>query len=302
MTIKHYSLCGWKVSSSINLPWLQPRVDLGENPDVIIETGFFPNPDEFPLVHTVMVNVYPKCAVVDIPGLLRFLVEDGRRVVVEAYPGADPAEFQPFLLGTGLALLCYQRGLIPLHGCAVSKKGVAIAVLGHSASGKSTLAAALLNRSYRLITDGILVFDPVSGLVLPTYPVLKLWKDSAVRLGVSTQDLPRVRKGLEKFSLQLPEVYQAEPVTIKAIVLLKSSRTALSPSLSRLKAADAMLRLHAFLYGERLDRMPGSVARNFTAFMLLAKQAFFFDIIRTTDSIDFKLSELMDYIDAASES
>src|SRR3954469_4474295 len=55
-----------------------------------------------------------------------FRVSRGREVVIDAVPGADPPEVRFFLLGSALAMLLHQRGLLPLHANAVSVEGSAV--------------------------------------------------------------------------------------------------------------------------------------------------------------------------------
>lgn len=46
-----------------------------------------------------------------------------------------------------------------LHGSAVEHDGYALAILGHSGSGKTTAAQGLINRGWRLLSDDLITFD-----------------------------------------------------------------------------------------------------------------------------------------------
>jgi len=292
-----YQLGSWKVCSSLSLPWLSTSVDGIGDPDILIETGTFPVPDSVPLVHTVLVDVHPECAIVRIPSLVSFKVENsGKRIVVDIQRGVDPAEIQPFLLGIGLALSCYQRGLIPLNGCAVSKENIAVAILGRSGCGKSTLAAAMVNRGYKLVSDDILILDPDTGYVTPTYPILGLWQDSIRMLGILSGHLKRMRPGLEKWSLPVQGVFHDQHCHLKSVILL-SSQLATSPKISRLNSVPALAKVHSRLYSPRLARMPGMQQRSFATCNRLIEQASVFEVNRTAERND--LNTLIDLIEAA---
>lgn len=77
---------------------------------------------------------------------------------------ADPAgrpELLPILLaGTVLSFLLTLRGQTVLHASGVAFDGQAVALIGHSGHGKSTIAALLCSRGADLVTDDVLVVDP----------------------------------------------------------------------------------------------------------------------------------------------
>ena len=88
-----------------------------------------------------------------------FLMEQGKRIVVSPQPGADEKKVRLFILGTCMAVIMMQRGILPLHGSAVVIDGWAYAFVGHSGAGKSTLSAALASRGYPLLTDDVVALD-----------------------------------------------------------------------------------------------------------------------------------------------
>ena len=84
------------------------------------------------------------------------------------------------------AALLLQRGLLPLHGCAIEVDGGAAVFVGRSGCGKSTLAGALRQRGYRVLADDICVISfSAAGepMVLAAFPQLKLWADALKNLG-----------------------------------------------------------------------------------------------------------------------
>lgn len=80
----------------------------------------------------------------------------GRRVI--AYTGPEWNGKLPHLFyGTLTAFLLASRGLLPFHGTAVEWNGRGYLICGPSGAGKSSLAAALLLRDARLISDDLSV-------------------------------------------------------------------------------------------------------------------------------------------------
>lgn len=88
----------------------------------------------------------------------RYLVRDGREIIVAPF-GGNLAKIRDFLLGTGLAVICHQRGLLPVHASTVAIDGAAVAFVGDSGSGKSTLAAIFHERGHGVLHDDLAVID-----------------------------------------------------------------------------------------------------------------------------------------------
>ncbi|MFN9262424.1 MAG: hypothetical protein ACK6DY_02905, partial [Acidobacteriota bacterium] len=62
----------------------------------------------------------------------RFFAAEGRRVIVEPAPGADPASLRLFLFGSVFGALLHQRGALVLHASAVATPAGALLVAGPS--------------------------------------------------------------------------------------------------------------------------------------------------------------------------
>lgn len=124
----------------------------------------------------------------EVPGVARFLVEDGRRVTVER--DAPWETVDRYLRTTPAAALLYQRGMVALHAAAVARDGEAVVFGGDSASGKSTLAAAMAERGWEVLADEVTAVD-VEGngrpRIHPMFPDIVLWPDAAGKLGLNPE-------------------------------------------------------------------------------------------------------------------
>jgi hypothetical protein len=127
-------------------------------------------------------------------------VRGGSLIEVALAPGAGDDALRAVLLGPALAVLLEQRGFLVLHASVVQIGERAVAFLGDSGAGKSTMAAALHARGHRLVSDDHAVVRlGVSGAeVSAAYPQLKLWPDAARAVGQDPRALPRVERGFEK--------------------------------------------------------------------------------------------------------
>jgi hypothetical protein len=91
-------------------------------------------------------------------GLFEFLVSaDGHQITCGWSGAASKESFQVYALGQALSFALVKRGLEPLHSTSVVINGGAVAFLGSSGFGKSSLAASFLGAGYRLLTDDLLL-------------------------------------------------------------------------------------------------------------------------------------------------
>ena len=95
-----------------------------------------------------------------VPGCARFHVAaDGEAVTCHADPEAAPGLLPVVVTGTLLAFVLAQRGHAVLHASAVEVVGGALAVVGASGMGKSTVAAMLCAIGAPLVADDVLCVD-----------------------------------------------------------------------------------------------------------------------------------------------
>ncbi|RAW19574.1 MULTISPECIES: aldolase [Paenibacillus] len=149
-----------------------------------------------------------------------FLMEQGRRIVVSPQTGADAKKVRLFVLGTCMAVIMMQRGILPLHGSAVVIDGWAYAFVGHSGAGKSTLSAALASRGFPLLTDDVVALTWDAGgraIVSPGYPQQKLWQPSLDGFGMKEQDYATVHAEITKYAIPVQHYFHDQPVPLAAI-------------------------------------------------------------------------------------
>ena len=176
MSAFEYSVFGLRVRSSLELPELLPASGDGQ-PDVTIEMA--PIADEpAPGSEVTAVN---GALVLVVPDIARFRISGGNTIVVDAERGTPERNVRLFLLGSAFGALLHQRGLLPLHANAVEIDGKAIAFMGASGEGKSTLAAWFHDRGFRVVADDVCVVSIKQDgrpYALPGLARLRLWQDA----------------------------------------------------------------------------------------------------------------------------
>lgn len=127
---------------------------------------------------------------------------DGGSIASWPAPETDAAMLEHLYLNQVLPLALSRQGVPSYHGSAVTIGEGAIAFLGLSGMGKSTLAAAFVTTGAAFLTDDGLQLDSEPGacVVRPSHPSLRLWADSAdalvsheAPLDLGTDDRPKQR-------------------------------------------------------------------------------------------------------------
>ncbi len=164
-----------------------------------------------------------------------------------------------YLLGPVLGLLLRLRGMLAVHAGAVEVDGRAILLSGPAGAGKSTTTAALALAGHPVLTDDVAALreDAAGGWsVLPAFPRVRLWPDSAGALFGSADALPPITPGWDKRRLDLGEEglrFSDRAVPLGAVYLLAEREDgADAPRVEPLAPAEALLALVAAAFGSPL--------------------------------------------------
>jgi hypothetical protein len=181
------------------------------------------------------------------PNLADFSINnDGNRIGVWPAPGTDDETLRHLLLDQVLPRLLAHQGRLVLHAGAVRVDDTAIAFLGATGCGKSTLTASFRTTGYSLLSDDGLVLNPIEEEVkaLPTYPSLRLWPESVAGVYSEPPTLaPMAQYSTKQRVVLTKDDFSGEPLPLAAIyVLAPVHETGASTiSLTRLPPRDACM-------------------------------------------------------------
>jgi hypothetical protein len=153
-----------------------------------------------------------------VPGLAayRFSTEGP---VIASPEGGSRVRIHAVWLSSVLPLVVQARGTQVLHASAVASPRGIVALCGDSSSGKSTLAAALMQRGHEIAADDALPFavdgDRAFGFPLPF--AVRLRPASAALLGIEHVGAERPRSA---------------PARLRALVLVRPTESSVAPVLS----------------------------------------------------------------------
>ena len=218
-----YRAYGLHVRSAVALPFdpLPPKSPSA--PDVTVRLGAVPQILPAGVGRTTKGPIWqarPGAFLIELEGIARYLATGGRDILVD--PLGDASDVASTFVSAALAPCLQQRGVATLHAAAVAGQDGAVLLLGPSAVGKSSLAAALVERGHALLADdvtGVVLDAGGQPLALPAFPRQKLWAQTLDAMGWRGKAGARVRQGLDKHWTD-PERHCAEPQPVLAAVAL----------------------------------------------------------------------------------
>jgi hypothetical protein len=203
------------------------------------------------------------------PDLFEFLVSpDGRRIAYNPLSESSLLAFETYLLSMVLSYALLKLGYEVLHATGVIVDGEALALLGPSGHGKSTLAAAFLSAGYPVLTDDLLVLmeTPEGIMIPPGIPRIKLFPETATRLlpfPVAGEPMNPLTDKLV-IPLSEPHFWRA-PAPLRAIYRLSDpgvARPASKVRIARMAVKTAFIQLLAGTFNARVLE-PARLKRHF---------------------------------------
>ena len=178
-------------------------------------------------------------------GALR--IRRGNEVLVEPAAGADERIVRNWVLGQGFGVALFQRGFLVLHASVVNCGGAGIAFVGGSGAGKSTLAMAFCGRGdFLLEDDHAVVAEGAIPTVLPGTPQIRLDEDAPQAFGASSGPVACRRVSEEKLGWDFRHRFQADPVPLRRVYVIRDSDEYRTVALSTAEAGGELVR-HSFL-------------------------------------------------------
>ncbi len=225
-----------------------------------------------------------------VENVAHFLITNGNKVVVQEYEEVELREIELFFLGSVMAALIMQRGIIPFHGSAFVKGDKAIIFSGHSGTGKSSLLSYVVRQGYKALTDDVcaLSVDANNRVVLtPSYPSAKIWADIMDKMQFKKLKKDNVRPCIEKYRRDYTQNFCSTSKVVDSIYVLNSHNDNKFLS-SSIKGLEKFKLLNDNLYRPKYPEATGKEQETFKLINLLAQQAKVYTMTRSNDLHDFE--------------
>jgi hypothetical protein len=179
-----YLAYGLRLASEIELPELLHENDHTAEPDAIITltdlSGYVEGwgPDKRNQVDQDQIIIH-------VPGIAFYRIVGDSLIQMMPLEGADPREYQLYILGVCCSILLVRRGIVPMHASNVIIDGKAYAILGDYGEGKATLVADFMEAGYKLLSEDIAAvsMDEKTN-ALTAYPSYPQQKDPVPLVGI----------------------------------------------------------------------------------------------------------------------
>jgi hypothetical protein len=159
------------------------------------------------------------------PGFFEFLISsDGSRIGWRNLDGTPREALQEYLLGQVLSFAMLARGVEPLHATAVVVGGGAVAFLGDSGYGKSSLGASFVRENYPLLTDDVLVLERRGQdlLAYPGMPRIKLFPEMCESMFQGCEGTPMNRWTHKTIFALSAQQHQVSAIPLRILYVLSS--------------------------------------------------------------------------------
>jgi hypothetical protein len=156
----------------------------------------------------------------NIPFIARFLVSNGQQITIEPNERADEDSIHTFLFSTCIEVLLRQRQKILLSGYALKMSESGVALLGDSSKGASMLQNLFYKRGHSFLTSNFLALND-EGFILPGIAQIEAHTQIVSALKIETDNLQKIRPGIEKYVIPLKQQYHSQPLPLRVIYTLK---------------------------------------------------------------------------------
>ena len=223
-----YSAYQLIISSELLLPELCPIDDsMGKDqPPISIVFGHARRESvEQGGVKSLYYHIQPESCWFEIPNVTRFLIQHGRHIIVEPFPGVDDDSLRLFLYTICLPLVLIYHDFFLFHGGALHWGEEGVAFFANFGQGKSTLLASFLkdfqlqHRAPSFLSDDICVINQ-DGFLLPGFPYIQLREDVIKKMAIDQTKLKLIRPTLKKWFVPVEQAFSSQPSLLKIIYII----------------------------------------------------------------------------------
>lgn len=223
--MKHYSLYGMHIVSDFDFVQLDSLDNMADlKPDIVITEGIVA--EEYKKDEDCYSQFDKKISFLS-NRTCYLQVENGEKITYERKENAKESNLNAFLLGWGIAMICYQKEKLAIHCACIANDEGAVLISGTSGSGKSSITSVLLKKGYRLVADDMTVVymdGKGTAYATPAFPYQKLCRDVAMQSDCTEDEMIYIDENKDKFLVPYKGEFMKEPVPIKAMILLGISK------------------------------------------------------------------------------
>ncbi len=275
----YYSVFGWNVASEFKLVELFEGSNKSEVDITIKEKSVTKDLDG---AHKkgIGFQVKPGHYQLNIEGIARFYVIDGKEIWIDQEEGVDFKEVKVYLFASVLGGLCHLRGTLPIHASAVAHNGKSYLFAGNSGAGKSTLVAALQEKGFLALTDDLspIMFERSKAILKQGIARIKLWPDALDWLNKEVNEKEKIRADLEKYAHAVEQNCEFGGSQVEKLFILSPNIYDRTLRIEEVKGKEKLVKLMRQTYRTQLIEGLGLKKQHFTMCAALSKQIKLYEI------------------------
>jgi len=281
--MNNYTAFGLQIASEPELPGLMPGKG---HTDVTIRFGEVPEHLPEPIKNKgVAYELNDDSFLLRVARVARFLVNQGKEIVIEKDKGAEDIDVALFTINTPMGALLHQRGWLPLHASAIEINGGCALFTGVSGAGKSTILASFHQHGYKVLADEICAIslsEEGAPFVHPGVAYTYLWRDTLEHFGKDVSTLKHRQTNPEKFKVPIDERFCMLPLPLKRVYVLSTKNTP-GFEIEEIKGKEKFLPIKHNSYRHRIGVAITNPAASFNIFTSIGKHAVVKRISRPDD-------------------
>lgn len=279
-TYKAYKL---NIRSEIFLPeFVSGNSETCKKPDVFIAYGKMPKKIEQAIQEGKKYHFEKNEMWFSIDEVGIYYIYNGNTIMVEPYEGGNKDHLKIFLLGSAFGMLLLQRNNVAIHGSTVVIDGKGVIFTGNSGAGKSTLAVTLRENGCGFLADDISAIDEClhgNLMVKPGFPIQKLCKDTAKKMGYNVDKLIKVNDDRDKYAIYVGKEFIQELVPLGAVFELSVGEVK-DVQISKIVGSEKLKMLIKNIFMIDVTRYSGIKSSYFKTCVEIANKVPFYRIVR----------------------
>lgn len=252
--MKNYIFFGQLIKSKIDFPGIEPLISSikYKNP-IYVKFGKTPRKLVNPPTIEKPFSIFNDLEFLyTFPNVAKYYVRNGNQIIIEPLV-ENENDALLFFYSSALAIVLFQRNLIPFHASGVKINQNKIVLFpAPSGMGKSTTALFLEKKGYPIFSDDTVLLEIIDGkcFATPSYPIMRLWQNTLqMSKYYQSNNTYELRPGLKKYGIYLNENFTHTKMEVAAIVFLNNHDQELK--IKPLIQKDAFIRLLDNVYGKQ---------------------------------------------------
>lgn len=250
--------------------------------DVDVSKGAVPDQLENSLHKGISFESNENEYILNVPTVAKYYIKEGKSVIIEAKEEAEIREIELFFLGSAMAVLLMQRGIVPFHGSAFQKDNKCVIISGKSGAGKTTLLRYFINQGYKALTDDVCALNVIDSKVMltPSYPSSKIWADVMQQYKIDIDVSKKIRPEIDKYKYTFIDDFVHSPLEVESVYIL-NNRNITEFEIEEVKGFEKFSQLKNNLYRPKYPEAIGKLKETFNILNQLANQASIYHLTRS---------------------